>query len=63
MLMNLVSCDGCGLVYDTNKLYLAKEKESYLEDGSLDYEKFAWNGDEYVPYFNCPVCHTDVLVC
>ena len=51
--MNLTSCDGCGVVLDKNRLYFPDE--IYTEEG-VDESKGMYNGREYVPFVECPVC-------
>lgn len=52
--MNLVSCDGCGVVLDADKLKFPEDV--YEEGGSVDLSKAAWNGDRFVAFVACPVC-------
>jgi len=57
--MNLISCNGCGIVFDKNKLKFPKD--IYADDSSIDNKKAAWNDDEWVPFINCPVCCEKIL--
>jgi len=57
--MNLVSCEGCGVVLDKSKLKFPDEIEN--EDGSIDVTRAAWNGYRHTPFVNCPVCGEQVL--
>lgn len=57
--MDLISCDGCGVVLDKHKLKFPKGIE-YVE-GSVDMAKCAWNGNDYVPFVNCSICCKKVL--
>jgi hypothetical protein len=56
--MNLVSCEGCGIVVDLNRRSF--DQEIYDQDGSVIDGKAAWNGDRYVPTIPCPVCGEDI---
>lgn len=57
--MNLISCDGCGSVFDKNKLKFPKD--IYCADGSIDNQRAAWNDDGFVPFILCPVCCHKIL--
>ena len=57
--MNLISCDKCGVVLDKSKLTFPKD--IHLDDGSVDLEQGAWDGEDYVPFVKCPVCTNPVL--
>lgn len=55
--MNLISCSNCAVVLDRGCI---------LEPGTRDEEGIAldsawWNGDEYVPTIECPVCKSKIL--
>ena len=54
--MNLRSCNGCGIVYDANKLKFPER--IFHSDGSVDKEKAVWSDDvdEFVPFVYCPIC-------
>jgi len=57
--MKLISCDNCAVVLDHDKInwpYI------WNEDGyTVDTNKCTWNGEEYVPIVNCPVCEEDIV--
>lgn len=59
--MNLISCDKCGVVLDKSKINFPND--IHLDDGSVDLEKGAWDGEsrDYVPFVKCPVCAEPVL--
>ena len=52
--MNLISCDNCAVVLDRKNLYFPHD--IYKDDGSIDMGKAEWDGEDYVPYLNCPIC-------
>ena len=52
--MNLISCSGCGVVFDGNKLTFPDE-DGYDEYKNPD-EHFAWDGDGYLPILKCLLC-------
>jgi len=54
--MKLISCDGCGLVYDQDKIQFCHE--DHLEDRP---DEFIWNGNTYVPFVKCGSCDTQIL--
>lgn len=56
--MNLVSCDGCGIVLDKDKLKFPTEDELYDEDS---YMKGIWHNHRFVPFVPCPVCNEPIL--
>lgn len=56
--MNLTSCAGCGTALDKNCLnFIIK----YRENGVVDTDYVVWDGEEYVPCVNCPVCGSMVV--
>lgn len=55
--MNLISCGGCGVVLDLNKL---KVEDPNNEDGTVDTDKAVWDGETWVPKAACPVCGEDL---
>lgn len=57
--MNLVSCDGCGIILNKNKLQFPKIIEN--PDGSIDVTMADWTGYDYVPFIICPVCSEHIL--
>ena len=56
--MNLTSCNNCAVVLDKDKLDFSFS--IYLEDGSIDANKAIWDGDNFVPFVDCPVCHNPI---
>lgn len=59
--MNLKSCENCGVVIDTDRIYFPHN--IYMDDGSVDLEKAAWSNeaDDFVAKISCPVCQEDIL--
>ena len=54
--MNLKSCDGCGVVFDLNKLPFPDD--IYDEEGCIDKAKAVWvSGSKFAPFINCPICN------
>jgi hypothetical protein len=56
--MNLISCSNCAVVMDADNLAFPENVNN--EDGSIDAKKATWDGDDYVPFVNCPVCNNEV---
>lgn len=56
--MNLISCEGCGVVMDKDKLHFATSM--YGEDG-IDHTVAAWNGREFSAFVPCPVCGDSIF--
>lgn len=52
--MNLVSCDHCATVLDTDKMFFWDN--FYKEDGSVDTTKAKWDGEGYVSALPCTHC-------
>jgi hypothetical protein len=61
--MNLISCDGCGVVLDKDKLSFQRADELFDEDGVVNENIAGWSSasDDYVPKVQCPVCQADIL--
>lgn len=57
--MNLISCDGCGVVFDKSKLGFPSCIEK--KDGSIDMKNVFWDGWSFVPFVKCPVCDSHIL--
>lgn len=55
--MNLVSCENCGTVIDTNRIECP---EIWDDNGEIIRGKAEWDGDRFVPVFDCPVCKKPV---
>lgn len=60
--MNIISCDGCGVVLDKDKLSFPTEIWDD-ETESFDDAKGAYsvNSGRYVAKVECPVCRGDIL--
>ena len=56
--MNLISCGGCGVVLDKDKLGFPKDIRD--EDGAIIDGTAEYDGDEYVAVVPCPVCKTNI---
>jgi len=57
--MNLISCEHCGVVLDKDQLIFPYDLVK--DDGSINEESAVWNGEEYVPKIDCPVCDGDIM--
>jgi len=59
--MNLISCDHCGIVINTDKTPFPSDIP--LEGGAVDISKGIWSEDrnEYVPFIYCPVCQSIIV--
>lgn len=56
--VKLVSCNSCGVVFDQDKIQFPNEEDyEDLTDGP-----FAWVGEYYAPYVDCPVCKEGRIV-
>jgi hypothetical protein len=58
-MMELISCDSCGTVFDMDKLRFPKN--IYNFNGEIEMNKAAWDGENYVAKIGCPVCQSDIL--
>ena len=58
--MNLISCTGCGVVLDKDNLAFPEEDEIWLEGGSIDLNNAVWDGNDFVPKVECPVCKQEI---
>ena len=56
--MKLISCNGCGVVLDGDKLDFPVDFRT--DDGGINLANAIWDGDEYVPFVHCPACETAV---
>lgn len=56
--MKLRSCDNCAVLLDEDKLLFPKDV--WLNDGSVDATKAAWNGSSYTAFCKCPVCSAPI---
>ena len=52
--MNLVSCEGCGSVFNTDKIEFPNVWND--EDGMYDMDHCFYNGEEYIATVPCPIC-------
>ena len=59
--MNLVSCDECGVVIDVDKNLFPSKHKLYKDDGTIDHDRAAWDGQDYTPKISCPVCDADIV--
>lgn len=60
MFVNLISCDGCGVVYDREKLNFNWREE---KDGSIDenYVRYNQEEKEYQSFVTCRVCKSELF--
>jgi len=58
-MMNIISCENCSVVLDKNRLRFPDD--IYQLDGSVDEQKAAWDGENWVARVFCPVCYSDIL--
>jgi len=56
--MNLISCDGCGVVLNKDVLEFPIILD---ESGEVISENCLWSGDKFVPFVRCPVCSNIIL--
>lgn len=56
--MNLISCDGCAVVLDLDKINFP---DIELENGDIDTTKAVWVDRTYKPFVNCPVCKGQIV--
>ena len=54
--MKLKSCDNCGVVLDLDKI----EIPSIYDPSGLVNSNAVWDGDKFLPTFDCPVCQEKV---
>lgn len=54
--MNLLSCDGCGIVMDLDKIPIPDIHNE--DDVGYNTEVAMYTGERYVPGIKCPVCQT-----
>lgn len=57
--MRLISCSKCGVILDTDRM---PEPEVYTKEGEIDHSKAQWNGEEFKPVIECPVCKTLIFM-
>ncbi|AHX01127.1 hypothetical protein M316_0062 [Nitrincola phage 1M3-16] len=58
--MNLISCNSCAIVLDASKMKFPDPCGSSGDELYPDNE-YAWDGDYFIPYVNCPCCGTPIL--
>ena len=61
--MNLISCDGCGTVFDKDKLKFPDDvwtSDSYGGQ-TVAGSKTLWTGERYEAFCDCPVCREPIL--
>jgi len=56
--MKLISCEECAVVLDEDRLLFPSRVNEYKDDGTLDDDKFVLEGDDYLPFVNCPICNS-----
>ena len=56
--MNIISCENCGILIDTGRLFFPPESRLVKDDGEIDEALAVWDDNEanFVPYLLCPVC-------
>ena len=62
--MNLISCPGCGVVYNAELLHFPTEVYEHYPDGSVEIDdtKAVWidKYKDYFPKIDCRVCGTAI---
>lgn len=60
--INIISCDKCGVLLDSNKLKFAEVRDEMQKDPD-DRKGLMWDDEieEYVPFVLCPVCGANIL--
>lgn len=56
--MKLISCKNCGVLLDGD--VVSFPHNFHHDDGSVNTEFGAWNGEDYVAKIDCPVCDYDI---
>jgi hypothetical protein len=51
--MNTISCGHCGVVLDLKRIIEPKIRD---DDGVVDINIAAWDGDTHIATISCPVC-------
>jgi len=61
--VNILSCDGCGVLLDADKLDFPTDIWKDTEFPEVDETKGTWDykKEKNAPYVNCPVCKEKVL--
>ena len=57
--MKLISCDGCGVVLDAEKMHFPYDR-MFDDNGQVKPSRAVWDGENYVPYLPCPICLSDI---
>lgn len=57
--MNIVSCPGCGTLFDANILSFPLEIEN--SDGTIDKTKAIWLDKDFRPKVDCPHCGSPIV--
>lgn len=57
--MNLISCGGCGVVLDKDKLDFSYDP--YATDEGIDMDRVHYTRDGYILKVPCPVCKGNIL--
>ena len=56
--MNLISCNGCGVVLDKNRLHFMDT--DYIDENGDNDSNRIWDGGDFVSTIPCPVCKEPV---
>ena len=61
--MNLISCQGCGVVLDKEALSLHDEADLWNDDGSVNSDRAEWDDarEEFRPFVHCPCCREKIV--
>ena len=57
--MKIINCDRCGVLFDQDSINFPTIFDH--DTGKLIEKNAAWNGDEYVPAIDCPVCGNRII--
>ena len=59
--MKLISCDGCGVVLDAEKMHFPYDR-MFDDNGQVKPSRAVWDKQKqtYVPFMPCPVCSTNI---
>lgn len=56
--MNLISCENCAVVIDSNKVAWPDDFET--EEG-INEDKAMWDGDKFQAFVKCPNCSEPII--
>lgn len=57
--MNLISCDGCGIVFDKDKINFPN---IYSDDSwEVIRQKAIWTNNQWIAMTKCPVCKAPIF--